>query len=151
MTTPNNDQFPQYPGNGAGDPNQFQNQYGGVDPNAQFVQPPKHSGLAIGSLVVGILAVLTGWIPVLGWILVLAGVILSIIALISANKKGNKKSLAITGLVLSIIGGVIAMGLVWFGSQLANDVTEQCGTDTTAPGYDECVQEYTNDKFGVQN
>lgn len=171
MTTPNNDQFPQYPGNGAGDPNQFNNQYGdpnqfnnqqnganqfnnqygATNPNASFNQAPKHSGLAIAALIVGILALLTGWFPLFGWIFVVVGLILSIVALISANKKGNKKALAIVGLVLSIIGAISAGVVMWVGSQFLTGVSDECGTDQNAPGYEECVQQYTQNKLGTEN
>jgi len=54
--------------------------------------------MAIAGLVMGILSVIFGWVPVLGWILVILGIIFSAIGI------KQRKGMGITGLVLSIIG-----------------------------------------------
>ena len=149
MTTPNNDQFPQFPGNGAGAPNQFQNQYGGTDLNAEIVQAPKHSGLAIASLVIGIIGILISWIPGVGLGLPFIGLILAIVALVMAKKKLQKKGVAIAGLVLSILGFIIALVMTIFFGLIISEVSENC--DPNSPDFDQCVQENTNSKFGVEN
>ncbi|MBQ0019837.1 MAG: hypothetical protein KBT39_04865 [Bacteroidales bacterium] len=57
--------------------------------------------MAVAALVLGILALVLGWVPILGWILALLGFIFGLIAVI----KGQKKGMAWTGFILSIIGG----------------------------------------------
>ncbi len=67
------------------------------------------SGLAITSLVLGILALY----PVLGVILGIVGIILGIVALNKIKKTGLQgKNLAIAGIILSIIGIIITIVLV---------------------------------------
>lgn len=74
----------------------------------------KNSGLAIAALVLGILALLGSWIPILNNFSILlgvVGVILAIVGLVGVSKgKKGGKGLAIAGLVLSILA--IAISLV---------------------------------------
>ena len=70
------------------------NPYAGQSPNKPGV------GLAITTLVLGVLAFLNGWIPVLGMLLGLAAVIIGFIAL----KKQQNKVMTIIGLVAGGIG-----------------------------------------------
>jgi hypothetical protein len=72
------------------------------------------SGLAVGSFVMGILAILLGWIPAIGWLISLVGIGLGIAALILININRNLigRGLAITGLILSVIGLITGITLV---------------------------------------
>lgn len=70
--------------------------------------PDKASGVAVASLVCGILGLLLFWIPVVDIGLCLAGLICSIVAL---AKQHNGKGLAIAGLVISIIDCILT--LIW--------------------------------------
>jgi len=66
------------------------------------------NGLAITALVMGILAILLGWIPFLGTLIGLTGITLGIVALVQINKsKERGKALAIVGLVLSAVGTLV--------------------------------------------
>ncbi len=67
------------------------------------------SGFAIASLILGIVSIIIGWIPVVGWILSLAGLIIGIIAIGSINKKRNLegKGFAIAGTTLSSVALII--------------------------------------------
>ena len=67
-------------------------------------------GLAIASMVVGIVAFLTGWTPFWGLAVGITAVVLGIIGL----KKGGEKGLAITGIVT---GGLAALTSLDCGSQ----------------------------------
>jgi RNA polymerase subunit RPABC4/transcription elongation factor Spt4 len=69
---------------------------------------PGASGMAIGSLVLGILCLVFGWVPVLGIILSVTGTVLGGIAL---SKHLNGHGQAAGGLVCSIIGD--AWGLIY--------------------------------------
>lgn len=73
--------------------------------------PPQGNGLAVASMVLGILSVLTAWIPVIGfiaWILAPLGLILGFVAMGKARGKG----MAITGIITSVIGLVICIAWV---------------------------------------
>ena len=59
----------------------------------------KGSGFAIASLVLGILSVVLGWLPFVGWILVILALVFGILALIKIKKgEASGKNMAIAGL-----------------------------------------------------
>lgn len=79
----------------------------------QVASAPK--GLAIASLILGVLSFLGGWI-VLGGILGIVGLVLGIVALRKTKTGGGGKGLAITGIVFSSLGILISLAmLVFFG------------------------------------
>ncbi len=83
----------------------------------------KGSGFAIASLVLGILSVLLGWLPFVGWILVILALVFGILALIKIKKgTASGKNMAIAGLVLGGIGLLFAimMGAFVFTSDKSN-------------------------------
>ncbi len=74
------------PANMAGAPGSMSEQYPGYTgpspyPPAPINQGPGIGGLAITALVVGIVAFVLGWVPILGLILAVAGIVLGILAL----------------------------------------------------------------------
>jgi site-specific recombinase len=90
-------------------------------PAPAYRQPAAHKkqGMAVASMVLGILSVLIGWIPVVGWFtgfpMALLAVILGAVAIGQANKKPDEfggKGMAITGLVLGIVTLALAL-LFW--------------------------------------
>lgn len=83
--------------------------------------PAKTSGVAIGSLVLGILALLSGFF-VIGGLFGIIGLILGIVALRQTKDPAvGGKGLAIGGIVTSVIG-ILFAGLVLFGAaQLFGD------------------------------
>lgn len=79
----------------------------------QVASAPK--GLAITSLILGILSFLGGWV-ILGGILGIVGLVLGIVALRKTKTGGGGKGLAITGIVFSSLGILISLAmLVFFG------------------------------------
>ena len=79
----------------------------------------KKAGTAVASMVLGILAVLIGWIPVVGWfigfVLAVLAIVLGTVAIGQANKRPTEfggKGMAITGLVLGVVTLAIAL-LFW--------------------------------------
>ncbi|GAA0231911.1 DUF4190 domain-containing protein [Cryptosporangium japonicum] len=66
------------------------------------------NGLAIGSLVVGILALVASWVPIAGWILGAVAVVLGVLSRRQA-KAGN--GLALAGLILGAVAFVISTAL----------------------------------------
>lgn len=74
---------------------------------------PKTSGLAIAGLVLGILAALGSFLPIinnLSFFLALIGLVLAVIALVGAVKgKNSSKGMAIAGVVLCVVSCVIVL------------------------------------------
>ncbi len=74
------------------------------------IQPPiapPTNGLAVASLVLGIIALVTFWIPFLGWVPVVVGLVLGLVALQNPYGRG----MAIGGIACS---GVALAIKVWF-------------------------------------
>lgn len=79
---------------------------------APEVQPSpvkQSNGAAVAGLVFGILAVFLGWIPVIGWIFCIVGLICSIVGFVNIKKKNSGKGPAIAGLITSIFGTIITV------------------------------------------
>ena len=73
--------------------------------------PNAGKGLGIAGLVLGIIAAIISFIPCLGTFALIPGIIgivLSAISMVQANKAAASKSLAIAGLVCSILGCCLA-------------------------------------------
>jgi hypothetical protein len=60
---------------------------------------PRADALALSAVIVGVVAFLSGWLPVLGLILGSAGVILGLLA----RRRSNRPELGLTALILSIL------------------------------------------------
>ena len=65
--------------------------------------------LALGALILGIAAFIFGFVPVLGTLLGIVGVVLGVIALLKRQRRG----FAITGIVLSSIGAVSSVFMIF--------------------------------------
>ena len=93
------------------------------------MEKKKGNGLAIASLVLGIIGLLTSCIFV-GSILCIIGLVLGIVSIANGNEK---KGLSITGIVLSIIGIIISILVIVFicFSELDSDPA----TETTETSY----------------
>ena len=85
-----------------------------MDKRKNRITPKKTSGLAIASLVLGILSILLGWIPFFGWIFIILTLVFSIIALTVSTKNNQMKGrgMAIAGLVLGIVSLLIALMVI---------------------------------------
>lgn len=90
-----------------------------------FATPPyrqpaaKKQGMAVASMVLGIITILIFWIPVVGWfmgfVMGLLAIILGAVANSQANKRPDEyggKGMAMTGLVLGIVA-LALMLLFW--------------------------------------
>ncbi len=62
------------------------------------------NGIGTAGFVLAIIALFFGWVPVLGWILWLLGLILSFVGIFKAPK-----GLAIAGLVISLLGIILLL------------------------------------------
>lgn len=81
-------------------------------------------GLGIAGFVLGLTALIISWIPCLGmWALLpgIIGVVLSVIALVQANKGGGTKGLIIAALIVSILGSIVAGVQIYIIKSAVND------------------------------
>lgn len=86
--------------------------------------PPSGSnGLAITALVLGVLAVITFWLPPLALVLGIVAVVLGFLGMRKADEVGGR-GLAIGGLVTGAIGLLIGLGLIILGALIWNVATE---------------------------
>lgn len=94
-------------------------------------QPKPGSGLAIASLVCGILGVLTGIFIFSGLSLGLAGIVLGIVALVKVkNGTASGKGMAIGGIVTGALGMIVAAAMMVLGIVLASQCVENAVQDS---------------------
>lgn len=104
---------------------------------------PAAKGLAIAALVVGIVAFLTGLVPVGGALVGIAAIILGAIAL----SKKQPKGLALTGLILGAVAVIASIGMTIGLGAVGNEVTksleelESTTTTETSPATEEPAEE----------
>jgi hypothetical protein len=79
------------------------------------------NGLAIASLVLGILAVVLSLIPFLGYLSLILAIIFGFIGLSEAKKSGTGKGLAIAGLILGFSALIIKLLFILFIFGMASD------------------------------
>lgn len=81
-------------------------------------QENKSNGTGVAGFVLALIALFLGWVPVLGWILWLFGLILSFIGIFK-----KPKGLAIAGLVISLLGLILLIfvfaGLAAIGAAIS--------------------------------
>lgn len=96
-------------------------------------QPKPGSGLAIASLILGIIGLLSGWL-IFGGVLGLVGVILGIVALVKVkNGTASGKGMAIGGIVTGALGMIVAavvLVLGMIGLSMLGDCAEQAVQDS---------------------
>lgn len=91
--------------------------------------PPRAGGAAIASLVLGILALLSG-IFVIGGVLGLAAIVVGAIALATAsNRGGGGKGHAIAGIITGVVGIVLAVIVFGFFADITSE-TVRCLEET---------------------
>jgi hypothetical protein len=72
------------------------------------------SGYAIASLITGVISLILGWIPILGWLVIFFTYLFAFLGLRDINKKKRKgKSLAVAGLVLAVFSTILAAIIVY--------------------------------------
>ena len=106
--------------------------------NYQVSQPGR--GMAIAALVLGILAILSTWIPVVGlflMVLSLAAIVVGIIALVQVSSgRARGRGMALTGLILGVLSVVtsILMHVLVFKAvdSLVNEVSSSISSASAA-------------------
>lgn len=108
-------------------------------------------GLATASLVFGILSVVLGWVPLLGWILVILAFVFGAIALKKIKAENLPgKGMAVAGELLGLVGLVLAITMMVFISGTGTTPSAQYNLDIeSAYSVDDLHQ--VNQSFSVQN
>ena len=110
---------------------------------------PGHGGLAITALVIAIVALVFCWIPFLGIVLALAGLILGIVAWAGAGNKNRPKGMGVAATVVSIVAllGAIAVTalVIWVW-----DKVESCADpNLTQQQQERCVEDALTGDSGI--
>ena len=69
-------------------------------------QPRKSNGLGVAGFILAIIALFLGWIPIVGWVIWILGLLFSFIGIFKAPR-----GLAIAGLIISLLGLLVIVGL----------------------------------------
>ncbi|TWP46423.1 DUF4190 domain-containing protein [Lentzea tibetensis] len=97
--------------------------------------PPAQNGMGIASFVLGLLGLLTSFIPVVGivaWPMVIIGLVLGFVALGKAGRgMATNRGMAVAGIVLSALGLVVCVIWVVLFGKAANDVKEEAEREVT--------------------
>jgi hypothetical protein len=96
----------------------------GYAPQPVFVQTPAQpgNGLGVAGFVTGLLGLIFCWVPALGIVLAVVGVILSGVGIATGKKKGASTGLAIAGLVLGIIALIPAIIILAAAASVASSL-----------------------------
>lgn len=104
------------------------------------------AGMGIAALLLGILAFVLSWVPILGIILGVIAIIVGLVARgrakrINGSGRGSGVAGAILGLLAVIISGLITFGLVsLFQNTDAGQCLQDAGTDQAK--LEQCIQDY---------
>ncbi|MGY1754667.1 DUF4190 domain-containing protein [Blastococcus sp. SYSU D01042] len=114
-------------------------------PPPQFAPPKKGAGLAIASMVLGIIALLLSWIPIinnLAAVLAVVGLGLGIPAFLRARKGTHEgRGMAIAGLVTSVVALVVVIATQAFYSEVIDEVERELDRDVSSAAPDDIVDE----------
>ena len=83
-------------------------------------QPSRSNGLGITGFVLSLLALLLGWVPLLGWIIWLLGLIFSLIGIFR-----KPRGLAIAGLLLSLLALIVILYMTGTFVSTAGSIMDQ--------------------------
>lgn len=115
-----------------------------------YDRPAPKNGVGIAALVLGILAVLTGFF-VIGGLLGLVAVVLGFIGSGRAKRGlATNRGMAITGIVLGLVGIVIAVAVIAFGAFVGSQV-QDCTQLAAQGASEEQVQQCVADQLGVNS
>ncbi|OFQ97556.1 DUF5067 domain-containing protein [Alloscardovia sp. HMSC034E08] len=98
--------------------------------------PKSTSALAITSLILGVIALVLSFIPIINnfaFVLAIIGVIFGVIGLVATGKKGKKKGrgLAIAGVVTTVLAMVITFAMQSAFSKAIDDATKEVTSSTS--------------------
>lgn len=104
--------------------------------------PRPRNGLAITSLVLGILGLATSWLTFPGIVLGILAVIFGGVGIArSRSDRVSNMGMAIAGLVAGLIAIVIGTLLLVYALQIASDCLDQYGQNPTDQELTQCIQD----------
>jgi hypothetical protein len=106
-------------------------------------------GLAITGLVFAIAAGVLFWIPFLGILIALVGLVLGVVAWSTAGKNGRPKGIAIAATIvgaLAMVGAILVTLFVFYFWDVIKDCTDP---NLTSAEQEQCATDRVNDRFGV--
>ncbi|WP_158545893.1 DUF4190 domain-containing protein [Blastococcus sp. TF02A-30] len=114
--------------------------YAPPSPPPYYAPPPgpvrKNSGLAIASLVLGIVALLLSWVPIINnfaAVLAVVGLGLGIPALVRARRGTHAgHGMSIAGLITSVVALVVVIATQAFYSEVIDEVSEELDRQTSS-------------------
>ena len=106
---------------------------------AQNFQPPqapkKTSGLGIASLVLGIIAIIGSWVPILNnvsFLIAIIGLVLGIVGIVSIRKgKVGGKGLTIAAIIINVVAIVIVICTQWVFGKALDEVSKEVNAGST--------------------
>lgn len=107
-----------------------------------YGRPPARNGLAITSLVLGILALALSWTSLPGIILGVLALVFGIVAIARARRdRVSNKGMAIAGIVTGVAGAVIGAVIFIAAFRIAADCRDQFGGTITEAQLEQCVED----------
>ena len=100
-------------------------------------------GVAVAALVVGLAAVLLGWVPFLGLAVALAAAVLGAVAL-RRTRRGRGRGMAAVGLGAAVLGALTAIATTWAAVLIVADGTGGRLGDA-ARAYAACLEDQPRD------
>lgn len=73
----------------------------------RVINSEQSNGIGVAGFILSILALFLGWIPFIGWVMWVLGLIFSAIGISKAKKIKKGMGLSVAGLVISLIGVVL--------------------------------------------
>ena len=75
-----------------------------------YQQQQQGNGMAVAAMVLGIIALVLFWVPVLNWILGLLGIVFGAVGMSKAGKIGGRgKGMALAGLITGLVGALLGV------------------------------------------
>ncbi|MFV0458131.1 MAG: DUF4190 domain-containing protein [Actinomycetales bacterium] len=136
-------QDPNQPGQGSAYPQQDPAYYQQLPPQmpgqypAGPVPPAGRKGMAIASLVLGILALLGSWIPLLNFGSILFAIVGAILGIVALARHLGGRGMAIAGVILSVISLIVAVLFVFLWGSAFNSVSEAIDSATVYSSTDQ--------------
>ncbi len=123
-------------------------------PIPQYEQPKKGAGLAIASMVLGIIALLLSWVPIINnvaAVLAVIGLGLGIPALLRSRRGTHGgKGLAITGLVTSVVAIALVIATQAFYTAVIDEVERSLDEELTSAPADTATADLAEPATGGQ-
>ncbi|TXR57488.1 DUF4190 domain-containing protein [Quadrisphaera setariae] len=114
-----------------------------------YDRPAPKNGIGIAALILGILAIITGFF-VIGGLLGLVAIVLGFIGSGRAKRGlATNRGMAITGIVLGAIGIVLTVAVVAFGAFIGSQV-QDCSQLAASGASEQQVQQCIADQLGVE-